>query len=693
MTPHEATEQGLKLHQAGRLEEAQSCYAAALREQPDYHPALHLTGLLRLQVQDYGGALAALDRTATAAPADYPRLAVLHASRGEALMALGRQQDALVAFDQALARDTALAAAWNNRGMVLRNLGRLEEALASFERATQLAPASAQPFSNQGETLGQLKRYDEALVSFSRALAIDPGDAAALVNRAGTLTDLGRIDEAIADYSRALARSPDLPQALFGRSHLLWTHKVELKPALADLVRLVEVAPEYPLGRGQLMRLKLTASDWDDFAAQKTLLDEGIRAGKPLIAPLAYLNVSDQPEDIHRCAQIYSHLNFPARAPMARKGPRRPGPIRIGYVCGEFRTHATLYLMAGLFEAHDRSDFKIFAFDNGGSDGSALRERFEKSVDKIIDIGRLSDLDAAAQIIGEDIDILVDLNGYSGRQRMGVFALKPAPLQVSYLAWPGTLGTSYIDYFLADQVVVPQSQLAHYSEKIAWLPNSFQINDDKRNVPQPPSRAEAGLPEQCFVFCNFNHAEKRSSQAFASWMRLLAAIPESVLWLPRAAPLAMENLSRETRKHGVEPGRLIFAKQVPTFGEHLSRMALADLFLDGFPYGAQTIASDALWAGVPLVTLMGKAFAGRVAASLLMALGLPELVTHSVEEYEALALQLARQPELLATCRDKLFRARTTAPLFDTKRTTRAVERAYRAMFEKDRPESFAVPD
>jgi protein O-GlcNAc transferase len=441
------------------------------------------------------------------------------------------------------------------------------------------------------------------------------------------------------------------------------------------------------------MRLKLTAADWDDFAAQKAMLDDGVRAGKPLIAPLVYLALSDRPEDIHRCARIYSGLHFPARPPMHHRGLRRPGPIRIGYVCGEFRTHATLYLMAGLFEAHDRSQFQIFAFDNGGSDGSPLRVRFEKAVDRIIDITRLSDREAAARIVSEEIDILVDLNGSSGQQRMGIFALKPAPLQVSYLAWPGTLGAPYFDYFLADKIVVPETQQAHYSEKIAWLPDSFQINDDKRDIPRPPSRAEAGLPAEGFVFCNFNHAEKRSPQAFSSWMRILAAVPGSVLWLPRPHALAVENLKREAERRGLAPERLIFAPHAPTFAQHLGRMALADLFLDAFPYGAHTVASDALWAGVPLVTLMGNAFAGRVASSLLMGLGLPELVTQSPEEYEALALQLARQPDRLAALREKLARARSTAPLFDTRRTTRAIERAYRIMLEKERPESFVVPD
>ena len=694
MTPQESTAQGERLYLAGRLQEAEACYAAALALQPDYHPALHLMGLLRYQLNDHAGALVALDKAAAAAPASYHQWAALHATRGELLFLLGQDTEALAAFEQALARDTGLATAWNNHGMALNRLGRPEEALASFAHAARLAPQSAQPLSNQGDMLRQLRRFDEALACFSRALAMEPGNIAALVNRGGLLTNLGHTDEAIADYTAALSRHPDIPEALFGRSHL-FTKKSDIKGALADLEHLLKIAPDYPFARGNLMRLNMMAAAWDDFPAQKALIDAGVRAGKKVIVPLNYLGLSDSPEDIHHCAQLYAQANFPARPPLHAKGQRRPGRIRIGYVCGEFRTQATLYLMVGQFEAHDRESFEIFAFDNGGGDGSALRQRFEKAVEHIIDITYLSDGDAAARIAAEDIDILVDLNGYTGEQRLNVFALKPAPLQVCYLVWPGTLGAPYMDYIIADKAVIPESHEGDYSEKIAWLPHSFQINDRQRAIGPTPSRAEAGLPAEGFVFCNFNHAEKRSPQAFACWMRILAAIPGSVLWLPRPHELAAENLKRQAQRHGVAAERLIFAPHTPTIEDYLGRLKLADLFLDAFPYCAHTVASDALWAGLPLLTLASGAFAGRVAASLLLALGLPELVTHSEEEFETAALTLARQPETLAAIREKLAAARTTAPLFDTVRTTRAIERAYRTMFENRArpPESFTVPD
>ena len=694
MMPAEATEQGQKLHQAGRLEEAEACYRAALALEPGFYPALYLLGLLRRQRHDPAGALTALDQALAAAPASYPHRPALIATRGEVLLDLERAQEALAAFDAALAQAPLLAAAWNNRGLALKALGRPEQALDSFARAAALAPGSVEPLNNQGDTLKQLRRHEEAMAIFARALAIDPGDPATLYNRAATLAELGRADEAIADYAKALARHPDFAEALFARGQLL-SRKQRLEEARTDLDRLAHEAPDFPFGRGARMRLKLLTADWSDFAAEKAALDEGVRAGKKVIAPLFYLAVSDRPRDIHRCATLYAETHFPARAPLAGKKSRRPGPIRIGYVCGEFRIHAMLYLMVGLFEAHDRESFEIIAFDNGGGDDSALRARFEKAVDRIIDITRLSDAQAAARIAAEDIDILVDLNGYTGEQRLEVFARRPAAIQVSYLGYPGTLGAPWIDYILADKTVIPEAQAGHYSERIAWLPHSYQINDSRRAVAAMPSRAEAGLPPDGFVFCNFNQVEKRSPQAFASWMRILSGVPGSVMWLPRPDALAEENLKREAQKHGIAPDRLVFAPHAPSFEDHLARMGLADLFLDAFPYGAHATASDALWAGVPLITCLGGAFQGRVAASLLFGLGLPELVTEGEEEFEALALTLARQPERLAALRRKLAAARTTAPLFDTTRTTRAIEQAYRIMFEKrDRPpESFTVID
>jgi protein O-GlcNAc transferase len=724
MTPAQSIEQGLRLHQAGRLAEAEKFYAAALTAEPQSFQALHLMGLLRFHQQNfvvaralleqalarqpdapdtllyYGATLAALGLTdaalpilarAVAAAPNEAAKALALASRGDIYLELERPIEALADFDRAVTADPNFIPAWNNRGLVLSALKRPMEALACFDRVIALAPRSVEAHNNRSDALRELRRYDEALAGFARALAINPQDFATLNNRAVALTYMQRRDEALADYDKALAIEPGSARTLFARGNLLWSHKAALVPAIADLQRAVTLAPDTAFTRGSLMRLKMAAADWSDFPAQKTLLDAGVRAGRAVIEPFIYLALSDDPADLHKCAQTYARSRFPAQPVQAANPSRRPGRIRIGYVCGEFRTNATLYLMAGLFEAHDKSQFEIIAFDNGGGDASPLRARFEAAVEKIVDINGLSDAEAAARIRDEAIDILVDLNGYSGNQRVGIFSHRPAPRQVEYLAYAGTLGTDFMDYILADKIVIPETEAAHYSEKIAWLPYSYQVNDDKRAIAKSSSRAEAGLPEQAFVFCNFNHVGKFTPASFSRWLRLLGEIPGSVLWLLRPDAIAARNLAREAQAQGIDPGRLVFAETMP-FEKHLARLALADLFLDGLPYGAHTTASDALWAGLPLITCRGKSFAGRVAASLLTALEMPELITETESDFEALALRLARQPQSLAALRVKLADKRRTAPLFDTVRNTRAIEAAYHAMLGKIEPENFAVP-
>ena len=458
--------------------------------------------------------------------------------------------------------------------------------------------------------------------------------------------------------------------------------------------QLVRIGPNFPFGRGSLMRLAMIAARWDDFAAQKSLIDEGVRTGRPVVDPFIYLALSDRSDDLKRGAELYAQIRFPAQLPLWTGGPRRPGRIRVGYVCGEFRAHPTLYLMAGLFERHDRTAFEIFAFDNGGGDNSPRRARFDAAVERIIDITMLSDAEAAARIRAEEIDILGGFERPFWQSAPWHFRISPRAGSGQLSCLSGNAGRyPYMDYILADRVVIPESDAKYYSEKIVWLPHSYQINDDKRLIAETPGRAEAGLPTDGFIFCNFNHANKFTPATFALWMRILDQVPGSYLWLLAPAPLAQENLRREAMRKGIAPARLIFAEHLP-FEKHLARLGLADLFLDGLPYGAHTTASDALWAGLPLITCRGNAFAGRVAASLLEAVGLPELVTQDAAAFEALALRLAREPRLLDDMRKRLTRARSEMPLFDTARTTRDIETAWRMMFERraQRAESFAVP-
>lgn len=687
MTPLELTQLGLKAHNEGRLIEARSLYAAALEIEPNFPHALHLMGLLCF-AQSEPAAEGWFSKAIEVAPADL--LGTAYAGRGEVRLQQRRWEEALQDFDSTIVTGALSAATWNNRGLCLNNLGRLDDALESYRQALMLAPNNGQILNNRGDTLRRLHRFGEAVATFQRCIQFNPSDWGCLHNLAITLAEMGRPNEALEKFNQALTLNPNLPAALQARANLLWKQFGEPDAALRDIDRLVAIAPDFPLGRGNQIHFAMAVARWEGFAEAKAALDAGVAEGKPLIEPYTYLFLSDRPADLQRCARSYAKTMFPPKTPLWKGQTRRPGRIRIGYLCSEFRNHPTLYLTAELWEAHRTDDFEIFAFDSGGGDGSRLRARFDAAVKNCTDIRGLSDHTAATAIRARDIDILVDLNGYSDKLRPGIFAYRPARIQAHYLAYPGTLGASYIDYLLADRVVIPPGHEIFYDEKIVWLPDTYQITDRKREAAITPRRSEAGLPEGAFVFCNFNQLFKLTPDTFSAWMRILKQVPGSILWLLKPSPLGAENLRREAAARGVNPARLVFAERLP-FDQHLGRLSLADLSLDGLPYGAHTTASDALWAGVPLITKLGSSFAGRVAASLLHAIGLPELITEGQVDFETLAIELASRPSYLATIRQKLVVNRSTTPLFDTGARVRQLEAAYQLMMQQSVPENFAV--
>ena len=453
------------------------------------------------------------------------------------------------------------------------------------------------------------------------------------------------------------------------------------------------IRPDYPYARGDLLLMKMHAGDWRDLARERSALDEGVRAQKRVVQPYVYQGLSSSPADLLTCTKIFAQDKYPPFSSPQQRG-RRDGKIRLGYLCGEFCAQATMHLAAGLFEHHDRARFEVTGFDNSLEDGSPMRRRVSAAFDKFVPIQGISDREAAHLIAGDEIDILVNLNGYFGTARMGVFAHRPALLQVNYLGFPGSLGAQYMDYILADAEVIPTGEEQFYSEKVVLLPDSYQINDGMRPRPAPSTRAAHGLRETDFVFCHFNYPYKIMPDMFALWLRLLKNVPSSVLWLLEGNPLFAANMRRETTRAGVDPARLVFAPPI-AYSAHVSRLALGDLFLDSLPYNAHTTASDALWAGLPLITCRGDAFAGRVAASLLRAVGLPDLITDKLNDYESLALKLANETVLLQSYRDRLTRDPVGLPLFDTVRTTRQIEIAYEGMMARwlkgAMPAGFAV--
>jgi protein O-GlcNAc transferase len=683
---------GITLLDLGSFNEALESYDKALAIKPAFAEALNNRGIALHNLRRFKDALANFDKAWAIKP-DY--VEVLN-NRGRTLLALERFDEALDSYEKALALKPDYAEALNNLGDALQCLQRFRQALAIYDRALTIMPDYAEALNGRGNSLYNLKYLDEALESYDKALAIKMNHAEALNNRAIVLQSMGRINEAAMSYAQAIAINPDNAEVYVNYGTLEGVVLRALEPAIEHLERAVALEPGLHYAPGFLLHLKMLACDWRNFEDEITSIDVAVRMGKKAIDPFDYLAISSSPADLKSCAITFNQHRYPATSlsPSPHSRVRRD-KIRLGYMSGEFYEQATAYLMAGLYESHNREKFELVAFDNGIDDASATRRRLASAFGKFVGIKDLSDRDAAEKIRAEGIDILVNLNGYFGKHRTGVFAHRAAALQVNYLGFPGTMGSTYMDYIIADHIVLPEEESCHYTEQVVWLPDCYQANDSKRAIASaPPTRADCGLPENAFVFCNFNASYKINPTQFASWIRLLKQVDESVLWLLESNAISLQNLRREAMTQGVAPERLLFAPLIP-LDKHLARLSLADLSLDTLPCNAHTTASDALWAGVPLLTCRGSAFSGRVAASLLMAVGLPELVTETMKEYEALAVELAHAPARLQALRGKLAQNRTTAPLFNTERFRCHIEAAYIQMWETfckgEPPRSFSV--
>jgi protein O-GlcNAc transferase len=563
---------------------------------------------------------------------------------------------------QSLAREPRHARAHVLLGRASDALGQRDEALKSFDRATTLAPDLAQAHGHRADVLSDLGRNEEAVESYDRALALAPDVIEDWLSRGVALIALGRYEEAVASFDRVLALRPDFPQA-----HLLYA------PRLLS---------------------KLRVCDWSNLDGEIAQLSAMIREQRALSVPFATLMVPTTAGEQLQCARRYA-LDWASFPPIWRGEIYSHDRIRVAYLSADFREHATAYLTAGLFEEHNRSRFEITALSLGQNDNSPMRRRLEAAFEHFIDVQGKSDQDIADLIRRLEIDIVVDLMGFSKDNRLNVLARRSAPIQLNYLGYPGTLGANYIDYIFADATVIPEDQDAFYAEQVVRLPGTYQINDSKRYVtPITPERHECGLPERAFVFCCFNNTQKLNPQMFDVWMRLLRAKDDSVLWLLEGSPKASANLRAAAAERGVSAERLIFAPKVGV-ADHLARQRRADLFLDTLPCNAHTTASDALWVGLPVLTCLGATFAGRVAGSLLKAMEVDDLIASSLQEYESLALTLAQDQVRLAAIKDKLARNRDMSVLFDTKRATRHIESAYQTMVDilrrGDSPRSFAV--
>ncbi len=696
----------------GKAGEAEPVLARAVALNPQAEATLFNYALALDQLKKYEAALEVLGKVL----ALNDRVAETWSARGAILHRLKRYQAAIADFDQALKRNPNLADAVANKGTSLFDLRQVVEAKSCFERALALNPNLLPALIGQGNVQLEAGLLSEASASFEKAIALDPNLAEAWLGRANARIKANAFELAFADYDHALRLAPDLAAAWIGKGHVhlslgqvtpaleMLQKAVEADPtvakgwfmlgnALTEHKRMGEAAqaydkafaldPDVPALEGARLAAHMKCCDWQTYQHDSDHLLNAIRAGRPNSDPFALLAIESTAQDQLRASRLWSQLQFPKQASASVGVARKPGRIRLGYLSADFYTHATALLAAGLFEAHDRARFEVFAFSTGPNDGSPVRARLEAGFEHFLDLALESDDQICQRIRDLGIDVLIDLKGFTMGARTGILAQRPASVQVNYLGYPGTMGADFIDYIIADKVLIPPQLRAHYSEQVVYMPHSYQVTDDRRALPTTGQRrADHGLPEDAVVLCCFNNNYKINPQVFDCWAQIMTQLPGSVLWLLADNDLARGNLCREAQARGIDPARLIFAQRA-SITDHINRHALADLFMDSWPYNAHTTASDALWAGLPVVTCAGETFPARVAASLLQAVGLPELVTQSREAYVQLIVDLARDPARRAKLKDHLNTARTQSALFDTKLFARHLEAAVSAMHER----------
>lgn len=675
--------------QLGEVKQAAEHFAAAAALQPQSADAQNNLGIAFSGLGRNSEAAACFAR----ATAIDPNSANAFNNLGFTLNATGRKQEALTALNSALHLNPNYADAYNNRGIVLYELDCTDEAIADYTRALTLNPNLAKAHNNLGNALAHLGYVNEAIAAFQRCLALDPNFAGAANNLGVVLRNAGRGREAIAFLERAIELDPAFADA-YGTLGVALADLRRSAEAIAAFSKALTLDPGNDLMRAQRLFQQARLCDWDAIAADAARIP-ALGVDGAVVPPFAMLALEDDPARHRVRAAAFAADKFRV-APRSFSPPSaRPRRLRIGYFSADVHNHAVMYLIARVLELHDRTRFEIHVFSYGPASDDETRKRVRSAADNFHDVRPLRDQDIAHLARDRGIDVAIDLNAYTRNGRLGIFANRAAPLQINYLGYPGTSGAPFIDYIIADPVLIPPSAHRDFSEQVIALPHCYQPNDDRRPIADAtPSRQEAGLPERGVVFCCFNNSYKITSAEFDVWAGLLRQVDGSVLWLLKCGDVAEANLRREAAQRGVDPSRLSFAPSLP-LAQHLARHRLADLFLDTFTYNAHTTASDALWAGLPLVTKIGEGFAARVAASLLQAIELPELVAHTVEDYAALALGLAANPQRLAAIRTKLAANRATTPLFNSALTTRHLEAAYDAAFARylagSPPQSFAV--
>ena len=705
-------EEGFECQRLGDLAAALEIYRLVLAQDPSDKQALGLALQVCDTYQDFDLAIKLINAALDNNPHDYFALN----NRGLVYSRINRIEDGILSFREAISIDSSLPEAHINLANSLNLQGRLEDSLIAYRRALDLDPKNPIIFFNQGNTLNQLGKKIEALESYDKAISLNSEESDYWVNRGSILSELQNYEEAGRSFDRAielnhgnaeawfnlaillkklknsqgalmalektLSLNPDHANAWFNKGVLI-AEKKEFPLALYAYEKALEKDPDTGYASGNLFYTKMLINDWSNLAQLKELLIRKIESNNQAIDPFSAIGIVDN----LRLQAIAAKNWVLAECPPSKSAEHSRNivgeKIRIGYYSADFHNHATTILMSELFELHDKNRFKIIAFSFGPPIDDDSRRRVQNAFDEFHDVSAFPDHDVASLSRRLGVDIALDLKGYTRDARPGIFSYRAAPIQINYLGFPGTMGAHFMDYIIADSTLVPEEHQNFYSEKIIYLPGSYQVNDSKRKASSRVfTRAELGLPDKGFIFCCFNNNYKITGDIFDSWTKILNNVQGSVLWLLEDNPYSRENILKEALARGLSHNRIIFGKRME-HSEHLARHQLADLSLDTLPYNAHTTSSDSLRVGVPVLTLAGKSFASRVGASLLNAVGLPELTTHSYEDYESLAIKLAIDSEMFLQIREKLRKNLETEPLFNTTLYTRNLESSFEKIYQR----------
>jgi predicted O-linked N-acetylglucosamine transferase (SPINDLY family) len=673
-------------YQLQEFVQAIACFKNVILIQPEYvQPYINIGKILQKQ-----GKLEDVITLYLKALELDPNHAGLNFDVGLVFKQQGKLDDAILYYKKSLMLRPDFIEAQNNLGGIFKDQGKLDEAIACYQRALEINPESAEVYCNMGLILKSCGQLNEAVNYFKQAIHYNPNSADAHCNLGNASVELGNLEQAIACFHKTLDLKPDFTNAHYGLGALLMAQQ-KYSESIVYLKQVVKLEPNHYTAKTLILHQMQHMCTWENIGEitheiRCAVVDSPV-SEKNMFPPLAFLSIPGATaEEQKRCAErwVDSELKF---LPELRKkldfeySHATENKIRIGYLSADFRQHPVSFLMAEVFELHNRSRFHItaYAYDTDGS--TPMRNRLESAFDQFIDIHDLSLEDAAKRINADHIDILVDLTGHTQNSRTGILALRPAPVQVNYLGYPGTIGADFVDYLIADRFTIPPEMKKHYTEKVVWMPDCFQANDRQRPRPASPNRKTCGLPDKAFVFCCFNQTLKITPEMFEIWCRLLTNVPDSILWLSASTPQAEENLRREMRQRGLQTDRLIMAP-LRYREEHLARLQCADLFLDTLPFNAGTTCSDALWMGLPVITCAGDAFASRMAGSLLSAIGMPELITYNLKDYYLLALDLSTNRRKLETVRSKIMASHDSAPLFDSPLFTHHLEVIFTRMMD-----------